>query len=123
MKKNEILFENLKLVLRRYRLRYDDGTSSSSGEAIEAVRLPWYRVWRWSPELEKRAGNQRIIQAAGNAGWSTGWKELEKLINDPLQNNTVTFLRNTNNDEEVDLYILVPFGWWYVGIRTVLINA
>ncbi|MCX6218323.1 hypothetical protein [Spirosoma sp.] len=121
MNKNEQLFADLKALLAEYpKMKYDDGTSDSSGEKIEAVRLPWYRTLNWKGEKDGKA-EERLWSFIQNNGLADGPVKLQSLLmRYPYR---VSFVRNTNKDVKADLYILIPFGWWNVGIKTTLIHT
>ncbi|MCX6216497.1 hypothetical protein [Spirosoma sp.] len=99
------------------KLRYDDGSGDSSGEKLKIVRLPWWRVRLWKGERDGKA-EARLKYWEENVPASA---ELCALLTAP--NSLVSFKRNINKDVKVDLYILVSFGWWYVGIKTTLIET
>ncbi|GAB2550018.1 hypothetical protein [Spirosoma aerophilum] len=120
MNKNEQLLADLQALMTAVpNLMYDDGTSDSSGEKIEVVRLPWHKVLRWTQEKDGRAEERLnlFVEAQSN---SVAAVRLREML---YRKGLISVTRNVNKDVKEDLYILVSFGWWYVGIKTTLIHT
>ena len=94
--------------------------SESSGETIEAVRLPWFKILRWKDEFNGSAEQRLLAFLEPSDSLDSAYVGLHRLF---FKKKLVSFKRPTKKAAEFDLYILAFFGWWYVGIKTKLIET
>ena len=123
MNKNEIFFTELKSLLAKNNSQPKEKRMSwqsvSSGEVIEAVRLPWYKVMRWTDEPDKEAERRLAYQVETGIPYGA-WQKLATLF---VARKLVSFVKPTRIKGQDELFILAYFGWWYVGIKTRVVNA
>ncbi|GAB2582603.1 hypothetical protein [Spirosoma areae] len=116
MKKNVLFFDILTGFLKENpALTWQ---SVSSGEAIQAVRLPWYKILRWTDEPNGEA-EKRLDYAVESDVPDGKFYQLHNLF---VEKKLVSFKRKTADRNTFDLYILAFYGWWYVGIKTRLVE-
>jgi hypothetical protein len=112
--------------------------SDSSGEAIVPVRLAWHRLYdrtklgmkRWEQEADGQAERRLSIQSGMDVDTMLMWQLKEMFMGHPAGGKQLISIKRAQPDQTdqenpsaFDLYILARFGWWYVGIKTTLIET